>query len=344
MLDKNIEQKAYELGNLQSFINLSEEELNKATNELRDVEEKEAGMLKYSREVESSRNLYENFLQRVKETNEAQNLQLSSIKIIETPFLPTKHIFPKQNQYFIISFIISLLIIYGLVFYKELNLSVVKSPEALDYLNLNQIGVLPKVENLKKGYHILQIFVENSESNFSEAIRSARANVESKFKSHSSYLITSSNPSEGHTSFSFNLALSLERNYKVLFIEADIRRPSVLNSFYKFDKVIHGLGEILSGTKNLDETVFKVPATNLDIITSGEKRFDMSDIVNKDQMKKFFDLLKITYDYVIIDSPPVQPVSDTLILSQAVDYNFFVIRSDTTRTSSVISSIKKFKM
>ncbi len=343
LLDKNIEQKAYELGNLQSFINLSEEELNKATNELRDVEEKEAGMLKYSREVESSRNLYENFLQRVKETNEAQNLQLSSIKIIETPFLPTKHIFPKQNQYFIISFIVSLLIIYGLVFYKELSLSVVKSPEALDYLNLNQIAVLPKVENLKKGYHILQIFVENSESNFSEAIRSARANVESKFKTHSSYLVTSSNPSEGKTSFSFNLALSLERNYKVLFIEADIRRPSVLNSFYKFDKVIHGLGEILSGTKNLDETVFKVPATSLDIITSGEKRFDMSDIVNKDQMKKFFDLLKITYDYVIIDSPPVQPVSDTLILSQAVDYNLFVIRSDTTRTSSVISSIKKIQ-
>ena len=117
----------------------------------------------------------------------------------------------------------------------------------------------------------------------------------------------------------FNLALSLEKTNKVLFIEADIRRPSVLNGFYQFDKEILGLGEIITASAQFNEAIFKVPGTNLDIITSGEKRFDMSDIVNKEQIKKFFDLLKMEYDYVIIDSPPVQPVSDTLILSQAWD-------------------------
>ena len=68
----------------------------------------------------------------------------------------------------------------------------------------------------------------------------------------------------------------------------------------------------------------------------------MSDIVNKEQIKKFLDVLKIEYDYVIVDSP-VQPVSDTLILSQASDYNLFVIRSEETRTASFMSSIKKKK-
>ena len=155
--------------------------------------------------------------------------------------------------------------------------------------------------------------------------------------------MTSSNPSEGKTTFAFNLALSLEKSSKVLFIEADIRRPSVLNGFYQFDKEILGLGEIISGTAQLKQVVFKVPGTNLDIITSGEKRFDMSDIVNKEQVKKFFDVLKIEYDYVIIDSPPVQPVSDTLILAQASDYNLFVIRSEETRTSTFMSSIKKIQ-
>jgi len=155
--------------------------------------------------------------------------------------------------------------------------------------------------------------------------------------------VTSSNPSEGKTTFAFNLALSLEKSNKVLFIEADIRRPSVLNGFYQFDKEILGLGEIISGTAQLKQVVFKVPGTKLDIITSGEKRFDMSDIVNKEQVKKFFDVLKMEYDYVIIDSPPVQPVSDTLILAQASDYNLFVIRSEETRTSSFMSSIKKIQ-
>ena len=83
ILDENIQQKAFELSNLDNFIKLSEEELQKATDELRIIEEKEAGMLKFSREVESSRKLYESFLQRVKETNEAQNLQVSKLKVIE---------------------------------------------------------------------------------------------------------------------------------------------------------------------------------------------------------------------------------------------------------------------
>ena len=64
-------------------------------NELREIEEKEAGMLNFSREVESSRKLYETFLQRQKETNEAQNLQISKLKIIERPNLANRTIYTK---------------------------------------------------------------------------------------------------------------------------------------------------------------------------------------------------------------------------------------------------------
>ena len=343
ILDKSIQQKAFELSNLDNFIKLSEEELNNATDELRIIEEKEAGMLKFSREVESSRKLYESFLQRVKETNEAQNLQVSKLKIIENPNLPASPFSPQPTKNFILAFLISFAGFYGLLYYREMNSSVIKSPEAIDSLNIPQIGILPRVDKLKRGFHILQMFVEDGGSSFSEAIRSSRAIIESKFEKNKSYMITSSNPSEGKTTYAFNLALSLERTNRVLFIEADIRRPSVLNGFYQFDKEIFGLGEIISGTANLNDAIFKVPGTELDIITSGEKRFDMSDIVNKEQIKKFLDVLKMEYDYVIVDSPPVQPVSDTLILTQASDYNLFVIRSEETRTVSFMSSIKKIQ-
>ena len=343
ILRENIEQKAFELSNLDNFITLSDEEMTKATDELREIEEKEAGMLKFVREVDSSKKLYESFLQRVKETNEAQNLQVSGLKIIESPSLPSSHFSPNPTQNLIISFFISFFIIYGLVYYREMNSSLIKSPEAIDSLNIPQVGILPRVDKLKRGFHILQMFVEDGASSFSEAVRSSRAIIESKFEKNKSYIITSSNPSEGKTTYAFNLALSLEKSSKVLFIEADIRRPSVLNGFYQFDKEILGLGEIITGAANLNDAVFKVPGTELDIITSGEKRFDMSDIVNKEQIKKFLDVLKIEYDYVIVDSPPVQPVSDTLILTQASDYNLFVIRSEETRTVSFMSSIKKIQ-
>ena len=341
ILDENIQQKAFELSNLDNFIKLSEEELQKATDELRVIEEKEAGMLKFSREVESSRKLYESFLQRVKETNEAQNLQVSKLKVIETPNLPLTPFSPQPVKNFILALLISFFGVYGLLYFREMNSSVIKSPEAIDSLNIPQIGILPRVDKLKRGFHILQMFVEDGASSFAEAIRSSRATIESKFSKNRSYMVTSSNPSEGKTTFAFNLALSLEKANKVLFIEADIRRPSVLNGFYQFDREILGLGEIITGTAQLNEAIFKVPGTDLDIITSGEKRFDMSDIVNKEQIKKFLDVLKMEYDYVIVDSPPVQPVSDTLILTQASDYNLFVIRSEETRTASFMSSIKK---
>ena len=343
ILDENIQQKAFQLSNINNFINLSEEELQKVTDELRILEEKESGMLKFSRELESSRKLYESFLQRVKETNEAQNLQVSKLKTIESPNLPSTHFYPTPQKNFILTFIISFMGIYGLLYFREMNSSVLKSPEAIDSLNIPQIGILPRVEKLKRGFHILQMFVEDGASSFSEAIRSSRAIIESKFEKNKSYMITSSNPSEGKTTYAFNLALSLEKSSKVLFIEADIRRPSVLNGFYQFDRQILGLGEIISGSANLNDAIFKVPGTELDIITSGEKRFDMSDIVSKDQIKKFLDVLKLEYDYVIVDSPPVQPVSDTLILTQSSDYNLFVIRSDETRTASFMSSIKKIQ-
>jgi len=343
ILDETIQKKAFELSNLKTFINLSNDELDKAKNELRFIEEKEAGMMKYVREVESSRKLYETFLQRVKETNEAQNLQVSKIKIIENPSLAENPYSPHPKKNFLIALIISFCSFYGLIFYREMNTSTISSPETIENYGLTHIGILPKVENLRKGFHILQMFLEDPDSVFSESVRSSRTTIESKFNKNSSFLVTSSNPGEGKTTFAFNLALSLEKSNKVLFIEADIRRPSVLNSFYKFDRTILGLGEIISGTVDFKSSIFKVPGTDLEIITSGEKRFDMSDIVNKEQVQKFFDLLKLEYDYVIIDSPPVQPVSDTLILSQAADYNLFVIRSEFSKNASFLSSMKKMQ-
>src|SRR5210317_423825 len=107
ILDETIQKKAFELSNLQTFINLSNEELDKAKKELRLIEEKEAGMMKFVREVESSRKLYETFLQRVKETNEAQNLQVSKMKIIETPSLADKPFSPQPNKNFIVALILS---------------------------------------------------------------------------------------------------------------------------------------------------------------------------------------------------------------------------------------------
>ncbi|MDA9960618.1 polysaccharide biosynthesis tyrosine autokinase [Candidatus Pelagibacter sp.] len=343
ILNTNIEQKAFELSNLDSFIKLSEREMDKVTSELRDIEEKESGMLKFTRELESSKNLYQSFLQRVKETNEAQNLQVSKVKILESPNLPASHFYPNPKKNSLIAFIISFTGAFALLFYKEMNSSALRNTEAIESLDILQLGVLPRVEKIKVNLDIIQMFSSDNESHFAESIRSSRAIIESKFNKNNSFLVTSSNPSEGKTTFAFNLALSLEKANKVLFIEGDLRRPTVLNRFVGIQSKKFGLGEIISGRSELNDVIHKIPGTKLEIITSGDVKIDMSDVVSKDQLKKFFDTLKIEYDYVIIDSPPVQPVSDTLILAQAVDNNFFIIRAEETTIGSLMSSIKKIK-
>jgi len=343
ILDENIQQKAFELSNLDNFLKLSEKEMQKVTDELRITEEKESGMLKFTRELESSQKLYESFLQRVKETNEAQNLQVSKLKIIELPSLPGSHFYPNPKKNFITAFFLSIIFGYALFFFKEINLTALKNTEVIDSLNILQLGILPRVGKIKNGTDILQMFTSDKESHFAESIRSARTVLESKFNKHKSFLITSSNPSEGKTTFAFNLALSLEKANKVLFIEGDLRRPTVLTRFVGFEGKKFGLSEIISGTAEFQEVIHEIPGTKLNIITAGEVKVDLSDVVTKDQLKKFFDTLKIEYDFIIIDSPPVQPVSDTLLLVQAVDYNFFIIRSEQTKTGSLMSSVKKIK-
>ena len=98
-----------------------------------------------------------------------------------------------------------------MLYFREMNSSVIKSPEAIDSLNIPQIGILPRVEKLK-GDIILQMFVEDGASSFAEAIRSSRATIESKISKNKSYMVTSSNPSEGKTTFAFNLALYLRKS------------------------------------------------------------------------------------------------------------------------------------
>ena len=343
IIDQNIEKKTFELTNLKNSIDINKNSISRATKELRELEDKESGMLKFSREVASSRKLYETFLQRVKETNEVQNLQVSNVKIIEDPIASNNPVSPNIKKNCLLAFLLSSIGVYFYLFYRDLNSSTVKDPTSLEMFNTLIMTNLPKVNISRKGFHMMQMYLEDNDSAFAESIRNARTLMESKFKPNKTYLITSSSPSEGKTTVAFNLALSLQKNYKVLLIEGDIRRPSVANSYYEFDDTKKGLSEILTNEVNFSDTILKVPGTNLNFIGSGKKRTDLSDIVNVPKLKKFFDLLNKHYDYVIVDSPPVLPVSDTMVIAQAADYLLYVTRSNVTGLLSLMSGVKKLK-
>jgi len=344
ILNENAQLKTVELNNLKSFLVASKKNLDNTTKEFRELEDKESGMLNFQREVESNQKLYESFLQRVKETNEAQNLQVSNIQLIEMPNVPIIPISPNLLKNSILGYLMSLITVFCIVLYRSLSVETIIGIAELTTFNKSTMGHLPRVMNVKKGFHLLQNYIEDNESNFSESIRMLRTGILSKFKKHTTILVTSSNPSEGKTTVAFNLALSLEKNHKVLIIEADTKRPSVVKGFYQFEENKNlGFSDLITNQARFEETIVRVPGTNLDLVTSGESRIDITDAASTDQLKSFFSTLASIYDYVIVDSPPILPVADTLVIGQAVDYTLFVVRSETTRVMSTMIAINRLK-
>ena len=345
LLQENIQELAFELTNLKNLKQSNLDSLDAAKEELQYLEEMESGMLKFVREVDLNTKLYESFLERMKETSEAQKLQTSNVKMIQTPILATKPIFPNIAVIVFASYMLGLVGVYALLCYFELNRSIIQEPTILESLNIPVLSILPLVDTLKKGFHLFQIFIEDSKSHFSESVRTLRTIVTSKIKKNKTILVTSSFPGEGKTTVSFNLALSLAKLGKVMFIETDIRRPSVLNSLEMVDDTDRktGFSDIISADASFKKCIFNLPGTELEIISSGKKRTDFTDITNEQKLKQFFKLLSHHYDYVIIDTPPIQPVSDTLLLAQCVDHVYLIARSQYTKMAGVRSTIKKLE-
>ena len=346
ILKKTIEKKTFELGSLKNLLNTNKLKLEKATKELTDLEVKESGMRIFKREVDSSSNLYDTFLQRAKETNEAKKLQILNTKVIAPASLSLNPVSPNIALNVSISWILSFALLYFMILYKEINNSTLKNIQSFEGMDVSVFATIPTVDTMKKGYHILQGFLEEPSSTFSESFRNIRTYTQKIHSNKKSFLITSADPSEGKTTVAFNFALSLEKNSKVLIIEADIRKPSVLTHYYSFHDSTDaqvGLSDLMDDKADLSSTIQRVPGTNLDLITSGKKRYDLSDLVTTDQVRMFIDVLKKKYDYIIIDSAPINPVTDTLILSQIVDSIFFVVRSERTKVMPFLSAIKKLK-
>jgi len=344
ILDENIAAAAFELANLQNFIISSEEELDKAKIELQNLEEKDVALQQYVREVEMNNKIYETFLQRMKETNEVKELQSSNVRIIQAALLPLSPISPNINQITILFYLATFLLLYTLLAYFEFNSNTVLEPSNLDVLGIPVLATLPSVKKLDKGYHLSQLFIEDVNSEFSEAVRSLRTLLVAKFQKKKTVLLSSTYSGEGKTTIALNTALAFSKIGKVILIETDIRRPSVLNIINKTEEAKRpGFSDIIQGNVNFSDTLTNLPGSEVKLMTSGTRRSDLTDLTTPEKLKEFFDSLKEIYDYVILDTPPIQPVSDTLFISQATDHNVLIARSKVTKMAGIKSAIKKVK-
>lgn len=145
--------------------------------------------------------------------------------------------------------------------------------------------------------------------------------------------ITSTLPDEGKTVSAFNLAKSFtEIDKKVLLIDGDLRKSS-LKKYLEVKGTVSGLSEVL--TKQVDDVVNSTNIKNLDVIFSGKTPPNPSELLSSKVFEAFIDKVKEIYDYIIIDTPPVNIAIDSVIIGRVSDGAVIVVRNDFVKRSEI---------
>ena len=319
-----------------------EELVGSTKGELLNLNEK---FIQYSimkRDVDANRVVFEALTASIKKegvTEQSQSVNVWVIKNAVLPFAPSK---PNKKRNLALGLILGLMAGIGCAFLIEYLDNTIKSEKDLE--SRYGLTVLGSVEKLKgKGKHIESYIVQKPLSPLAESYRLIRSGLLLSSADHppKTILVTSMGPGEGKTSTTINIARVFSQGgKKVLIIDCDLRRPRVHSVFsMQNDK---GLSNYLTG--NLHENIIhKVAGEEIFAITAGAIPPNPSDLVGSKKLKLLVEKISENFDFILIDSPPIQSVTDSLALTQLVDGTVVVVRVGETTYEMVESGLKKLK-
>lgn len=174
-----------------------------------------------------------------------------------------------------------------------------------------------------------------------ESYRSLRTNIQysSIDKQVKTLVVTSSNAREGKSTVAGNLAYTFFQSGKrVLIIDCDLRKPSLHRKFNVSNEV--GLTDVLVGTSELNKVMKKID-DNLYLLTTGTLPPNPAEIIGSNTMENFLDECKINFDYIILDTPPILPVTDSKLLAIKADATVLVVRSEISKLKHVSQAFKE---
>jgi len=197
---------------------------------------------------------------------------------------------------------------------------------------------------MKKGFMSELAFFNDTQSTFSEAVRTVRTSVlmSALDEQHKVVVITSSVPSEGKTTLSFNLACALGQVKKVLLVDADLRRPKV-GKLVGRKSGSPGLADLVAGQAQVSQCVFFDEKAGIHILSAGTVPPNPLELLSSRRFEEVIAKLKEAFDIVIIDSAPLQLVSDAQVLSQFASSVIYVVKADSTPYQVAQNGLKKLR-
>jgi succinoglycan biosynthesis transport protein ExoP len=311
---------------------------NKNRNEIKVIAKKEFTLRELQLEVDTNRSLYNTFVGRLKEASATTDIETANARVVDPAAVPSNPFKPKKTLIIILSALLAVMAGAGITLLADSLGNTFSSTQQIeDHLNLPVFGVIPIVKR-KKRKTLAKSFINTPKGIFAEAIRGLRTSTLLATDSEHQQLIyiTSSVPGEGKSIIASNLALALGQLKQTILIDADMRQP-VLGKCHDLPLGSPGLANILAGTATIEECLHN--RDGIYIISAGAAPPNPLDSLSSPQFSEFIAEMRSRFNYIVIDTPPIQAVTDALVLAKNADVLLQVVRSESTTKKVVEASI-----
>jgi succinoglycan biosynthesis transport protein ExoP len=315
----------------------AEWEANKA--ELQDFNRKEFQLQELQSEVDTNRELYDIFFTRIKSVSETGGFEKPHARILDRAMVPVTPFRPDKQLSITLALVLALMLGCGVAILLDILDNTVKTPDDVqDKLHAPLLGTLPKMKANKAGE--FEQYWQKPQGQFAEALRSVRTGVVLSGLDDPARIIvvTSTVPGEGKSTVALNLGAALAQMENTLVIGADLRRPSLAGKC-GLTPNHSGLTHFVSGTAKLDDCIEHLPEMNLYVMPAGFIPPNPLEMISSRKFVEALMHLRERFDRIVIDSAPVQAVSDALILASNADSVIYVVKADSTSATQASRGI-----
>ena len=293
----------------------------------------------------ANRTLYEQLLQRFNETRDQQGIVQADAQVVAMAAPPAVPSSPGPKIFAAAGFTVSLVLGSLLaILLERLDRGLRSAREVETALGLTTLGLVPRLDRLRRNQRPHQYLREKPLSSYAEAIRGVLTALKLSNPQNPPkvILVTSSLPEEGKTTFAVSLASLVARSQKrVLLIDLDLRHPSVHRELGW--QVSAGLVEYMAGERTLQEVVHNDLETGLHFLPVKAHTTTPTDLLESDRMRQLLQVCRDNYDLVVLDSAPVASVNDTKVAANLADRVVFVVRWGKTIESAARDSLRSLR-
>lgn len=294
------------------------------------------------RETQASSLLYESFLSRLKEISVQQGLLSPSSRML-SPAIPQRKSAPRRPSIMMMGLVLGGMFAAVLLLLREWMNKTFRSPDDLeDFSSHRLLGTVPKLKE-KTRAGVLRYAVDNPTSAFAEAVRNLRTTILLTDVDNPPQVImsTSSMPAEGKTTMSLTLAQNMAGlGKRVLVLECDIRKRVFAEYFDIKDRT--GFIAVMTGEVKLADAVYTPQGMGIDILMGEKSSANAADIFSSQKFGELIKTLRKSYDYIIVDTPPVLAVPDARVVAQHVDTVIYSVRWDKTERGELKNGLALF--